>query len=156
MLPDTEEQLTENGRVLPYQNDPEFPEVVQEDGCYFMSICFHLNRVFGTPVFDYQPLIDLFDAEQHSDDILDDATIKNPQQLCDDVAPGKVRFLGIYAASYEANPNQFEIQCWHRETTNFNHFVAALNGKVVYDPIRGGSLTVKEGQMISKRIYLIQ
>jgi hypothetical protein len=41
-------------------------------------------------------------------------------------------------------------------STEFHHFVAeASDGSVGYDPIEGGSRTVREGHLESKRIYLV-
>ena len=58
--------------------------------------------------------------------------------------------------AYQCQPGEFAVQCWYNPATDFHHFVAeGSDGGVGYDPIQGGSRTVREGAIDSKRVYLL-
>jgi hypothetical protein len=140
-----------------YQTDSQFPKAFGE-ACYFMSILWQLNKQFGLPEWTHEAILEVYNSEEIDHDVEADLTVNQPQKLCDAiVGPDKVLFRGKFDANYETAADEFEILVWHRDGTDFDHFVGGNGyGVVVYDPwSASGSLTVKEGQMISKRIYKI-
>lgn len=143
-----------------YQTDDEFEPDIQHYGCYFLSLMWQLNRLFGVPELTHKVIELIYATEQHCDannngvtDMNPEAFIADPQGVVDYVVPGKVRFIGAFSAPYAITPKQFEIQRWYNPNTKFYHFVAAINGVVAYDPIEGGSRTVREGHLDATRIY---
>ena len=137
-----------------YQTDTEFEPDIQHFGCYFLSLIFQLDRLFGLKIMDHKIIESIYNHEKADQDMAAEAFIQNPQDLCDFIAPGKVHFVGKSAADYACAPGEFAIQCWYNPTTEFHHFVAEVDGAVGYDSIQGGSKTVREGALDSKRIYL--
>jgi hypothetical protein len=138
-----------------YQTDEEFPPDIQHYGCYFMSLCFQLDRLFNLGIMDHKILISLYQSEESDSDFSAECYIQNPQGLCNHLVPGKVNFLGIKPSDYQMQDKEFEIQHWYNKNTEFYHFVAGDQGAVIYDPIEGGSKTVREGYLESKRIYAL-
>ena len=138
-----------------YQTDPEFPPDIQHFGCYFLSLCFHLDRIFSLGIMTHEKVIGIYNAEESDSDLGNESFIQNPQGLVDHISNSRVHYSGFALAGYDCKPGEFEIQCWYNPITDFHHFVAALNGSVIYDPIEGGSRTVREGHLESKRIYLV-
>jgi hypothetical protein len=79
-------------------------------------------------------------------------------KLAEDVAqaaPG-ILFLGKKPAIYTCKSDELEIQAWHRDGTDFDHFMAAQDGKIVYDPwSAGGSDTHRFGKCVGKRVFRV-
>lgn len=145
-----------------YQTDSEFEPDIQHYGCYYLSLLWQLNRLFGNPELDHKVIELIYNTEKTGDanhngivDMGDECYLEDPQGLCDFVAPGRVEFLGKSNAEREISDGEFAIQCWYNPNTEFSHFVAELDGVVGYDPIEGGSRTVREGAIDSKRIFRI-
>ena len=131
-----------------YQTDSEFSPDIAHFGCYFMSLIYSLNQRFGIPILDHKVIEAIYQAERADGDMGAEAFIESPQGVCDGIVPGRVTFLGKFPAEYECGPGEFEIQCWYNPKTDFHHFVAPG-----YDPIEGGSRTLREGHLESKRIF---
>jgi hypothetical protein len=139
-----------------YQTDEAFEPDIQHFGCYFLSLLWQLNRLFGVPELDHKVIEVIYGHEKADHDMAKEAYIENPQGLVDSIIPNKVHFVGKVLAPYTCQPGEFAIQCWYNPATDFHHFVAeASDGSVGYDPIEGGSRTVREGHLESKRIYLV-
>ena len=138
-----------------YQTDGEFEPGIQHFGCYFLSLLWQLDRLFVLAIMDHKIIESIYNHEKSDQDMATEAYIQNPQGLVDFVAPGKVKFIGKAVSGYPVQPNEFAIQCWYNPATDFHHFVAEVDGSVGYDPIAGGSRTVREGVLDSKRIYLV-
>jgi hypothetical protein len=146
-----------------YQTDPNFEPDINHYGCYFLSLIWQLNRLIGTPEMDYKIIESIYNTDKHCDannngvtDMDAECFIADPQGLVDFIAPGRISFIGKQCKDYSCQNNEFAIQCWYNHNTKFTHFVAEGNdGKVGYDPIEGGSKTVREGAIDSKRIYKI-
>ena len=142
---------------MTYQTRPCFPYDVQHYGCYLFSICFLLDRSYGLGIFDDSSMLQIYFREEQDRDLGPESFVSSPQHLADHVAGvGKVVFEDQhYPADHQADATDLEIQCWYNPATDFRHFVAAENGKVIYDPIEGGSRTVREGRLESKRVYRV-
>lgn len=147
-----------------FQTDDEFEPDIQHFGCYFLSILWQLNRLLGVPQLDHKVVEAIYQGEKGVDannngvtDMETECFVSDPQGLCDFVARGRVRFLGHKSADYSTKAGEFAVQCWYNPATKFHHFVAeGLGGHVAYDPIEGGSRTVREGYIESKRIFRFQ
>jgi hypothetical protein len=145
-----------------YQTDSEFEPDIQKYGCYFLSLLFQLNRLFGTPSLDHKVIEVIYNDCEHTDannngvtDMAPEAFISDPQGVLDFIVPGKAQFVGMGGKDHLCQNGEFAIQCWYNPNTKFHHFVAELDGRVGYDPIEGGSRTVREGFIESKRIYKV-
>ena len=139
-----------------FQTDPEFEPDIQHFGCYFLSLLWQLNRLLGVPDLDHKVIEVIYNHEKEDKDMASEAFIQNPQGLVDFIAPGKVHFVGKQDKAYQCQPGEFAVQCWYNPATDFHHFVAeGSDGGVGYDPIQGGSRTVREGAIDSKRVYLL-
>lgn len=140
-----------------YQNDPRLPAPIHFYGCYLLSLCERISNSFGL-FFDERLVLNTLTKGQAEGWIDFQITLMQPQKICDYIAgSGKVLFMGKYPASYFSQDNEKEICCWHKEGASFNHFVSGNGrGVVVYDPWNEhGSDSVKNGTLISKRIYRI-
>jgi Protein of unknown function, DUF261 len=146
-----------------YQTDSEFEPDINHFGCYFISLLWELNRLLGIPELDHKVIEVIYNDCQHTDAKNSGVTamqpecfISDPQGVVDFIVPGKVNFIGKKDKDYVCADKEFAIQCWYNPNTKFTHFVAeGDDGKVGYDPIEGGSRTVREGAIDSKRIYSI-
>jgi hypothetical protein len=147
-----------------FQTDDEFESDIQHFGCYFLSLMWQLNRLLGVPSLDHKTVEVIYNTCRHLDannngvtDMAPEAFIADPQGVVDFVAPGKVRFVGLEGAGYQCKVSEFAVQQWFNPATGFKHFVAeGPDGRVLYDPIEGGSRTVREGHIDSKRIYALK
>ena len=146
-----------------FQTDSEFEPDIQHYGCYFLSLLWQLNRLLGVPSLDHKVIEIIYNDCEHTDannngvtDMAPEAFIADPQGVVDFIAPGKVHFVGKQDKAYQCQPGEFAVQAWYNPATDFHHFVAeGSDGGVGYDPIQGGSRTVREGAIDSKRVYLL-
>jgi hypothetical protein len=147
-----------------YQTDDEFEPDINKYGCYFLSLMWQMNRLLGAPPMEHKMIEVIYNTCKHVDannngitDMKPECFISDPQGLVDYVAKDKVIFVGKATKDYTCRDNQFAIQCWYNPNTKFTHFVAeGADGKVAYDPIQGGSKTVREGAIESKRVYQLK
>jgi hypothetical protein len=140
-----------------YQQDIEFPSYIVHWGCYLLSLCERLTTHFDLP-FTHDSVLAVYDYGRANLFIDEEVTILDPQVLCDfAVGRDKVRFEGKFERTYLPLDDELEILCWHKNGSSFNHFCSG-NGKgiVLYDPFSAtGSDSVRNGELISKRIYRI-
>lgn len=146
--------MTRRGELI-YQTDTEFESDIRHYGCYLLSLCFQLDRLLGLGIMDHKIIETLYNLEGRDGDIGAECFIQNPQGICDRIANGKVKYIGRFMKDYVCMPNEFEILHFYNPNTEFGHFVAGFKGTVIYDPIQGGSRTVREGYLESKRIYTL-
>ncbi len=140
-----------------YQTDPQFPATF-ETACCFLSLLWKFNDLFDVPEWTHTAIIKVYQDEQVKHDIDVDETIENPQGFADNVCgKGKLLYRGKFDATYQTAADEFELLVFHREGADFDHFCVG-NGysQLAFDPYSAaGSLSAKEGQLISKRIYKI-
>lgn len=141
-----------------YQTDAQFPTAFSE-ACFVMSMCKQFVLRLGMiSIWSYSELTRIYENENMDHDMRSDLYVNNIQDFCDNVAgKNKVKYLGSFASDYSTAANQFEILEYHRDGTDFNHFVCGGgHGKVIYDPWSAtGSLSVAKGKCIAKRLYQI-
>ena len=76
-----------------------------------------------------------------------------PNQFLEHLAPGRFHYLGIKALDFPLEEGDLVIQMWEWKAENLKHFtVADHEGNIIYDPIEGGSKTVKNGVLRSIRV----
>jgi hypothetical protein len=131
--------------MTPFQTDSDFPSSIQKYGCYLLSLIERLTTHFDLP-FTHDSVISILDYGQTNKFIDDEVTLRD-----------KVRFEGKFERTYLPLDDEFEIVVYHKDGASFNHFCSG-NGKglVLYDPYSAmGSDSVRNGELISKRIYRI-
>jgi hypothetical protein len=91
--------------------------------------------------------------------ILDPTFTITDWQALTDYLKLPLRFLGKYDVNkvpvFHDGTKLFVITKWHNDRTNFDHFVIGQSRPVEWDPIEGGSITVKEGYPVSNRVFKI-
>ena len=141
-----------------YENDGKLDPDLAAIGCYAECIA-----IYHPDITDDEMNAAWEKAKQvHYVD--DDGTLNNPQ--------GFVNILGYplnlrldsngsshYPLDTPLDPETMHIIAqWHNDATGFTHFVVHATGNisragVTYDPIQGGSRTVREGVPVSLRIF---
>jgi hypothetical protein len=141
-----------------FQTDiPPFPKAFDE-ACYFMSILWQLNRIFGKPEWTHEAILEVYNSEELDHDLDPDLTVEQPQRFIEAVVGiNRVLFQGKFDPFYPTASDQFEILVYHKDGTTFNHFVAGTgHGLVAYDPWSAeGSESVRNGSCIGKRIFKV-
>jgi hypothetical protein len=138
------------------QNDVRLPERVHHFGCYYVALNERLTTLFDLP-FTVDGLLDCLLWGEANGSIDDRVTMADPQAICDHVVGrGRVRYWGKFPATRWCEDREFEILVFHRDGASFSHYVSGNGrGVVIYDPWFGGSLSVKKGRLVGKRIYRI-
>ena len=143
-----------------YQTNTKLPQPQFHQACYLMSILYMLEDTFHIGIWSIDGINKIYQEEIHNNiiDIDPDTTVENPQNFIDNVlGKNKIKFMGKdFGPDYQTKEDEIEILCWHKKGNNFNHFCYG-NGRGVniYDPWPGGADSVKNGDLISKRIFKI-
>lgn len=125
-----------------------------EEGCYLLAIAELIERVGGVPV---DPSV-LYQRCFHRGFIELDCLVKNPAEIVKIYLGGEweVSKVGV---GYTPGEKEWEILRFERKeeklgkTEIFSHFVLGDGrGRVLFDPL-GDSLTVRNGTLVSKRIF---
>ncbi len=129
-----------------------------------MSILERISTRFALPfIWDWAKAV--FAAGVAADYVGAESFIEHPEQFArlaiskgwlGDIRRPDVAFIGKKPANYECQKDELEIQQWNKAGNNFDHFVSAENGVVVYDPwSANGSDTVRFGKCIGKRVFKV-
>jgi hypothetical protein len=82
-----------------------------------------------------------------------ESCIMDPNGLCR-LLDLPLRYLDKhFPVTEKIEENHYAIVPWFNPRTQFTHFVVGLSRPVEYDPIRGGSVTVREGWPKGLRLY---
>ena len=136
-----------------YETDPKLDPDLQKFGCAVESLA-----VYNPDITDDE--LNAFARVAHSKGIIDsDDVIDDWQGLANLFGyPLKYR-EAHYPPDTQVDPKEmYLIGEWHNPNNGFTHFVV-MDGKgidksnVSYDPIQGGSKTVREGSFVSYRIF---
>jgi len=148
-----------------YQTDPAMDPRIQHYGCYFMSLAFYrekyMGHTWGAKELNalWQDAIDegAISGDLNHDGDFDDAAqldIVHPNALCE-LLGLPLRYIdGHFKPDAPEASGKYSIAAWYNPNTKFTHFVVGSGtGIVLFDPIGGGSRTVREGHVESLRLY---
>ncbi len=148
-----------------YQTDDRLNKYINEFGCLFCSVLFKVEkRTRPTNPFSADEILAIYNSGMANGVIGPEKSDGqgNPVDGCyiNDLN-ALLNLAGAGNASFDVNPgsgdifwpvgsgvmhNEECIQRWHNPRTGFTHFVCgAQTGDVEWDPIEGGSVTVREG-----------
>lgn len=142
-----------------YQNDPrivtERPYLAKY-GCAFISLAYFRDRFLGQP-WKLEALISAWDralkagvisGDLNLDGDLDDGgecEILDWTQLCKILGLPLINVTGHFDPFDPMIKPFFSVCAWFNPKTQFTHFVVGTSRPVEFDPIAGGSRTVREG-----------
>lgn len=146
-----------------YQTNLQLDANLRKIGCAFDSLAYFRERYQGKPwtVGTLQAAWDgalaskiISPDANHDGDLLDkgEGEIQDWQELADYLGCA-VQFLGFFPPGAPERVGNFVIARWFNTRTNFRHFVVGDTRPVEWDPIEGGSVTVREGVVDSLRIF---
>lgn len=133
--------------------------MIRRYGCYLLSIIWLCAKERRCPQNSDE--INQFYRDLMNNgmkDIADDCTVEDPaavfKMLGVKVEQVRTPAGGIAMPVTDIVTNGFEILCYNWPEKGFTHFCAGDgNGNLVYDPIHRGSNTVKNGKLVSKRLF---
>ncbi len=141
--------------MLYYQNSPGMNKELAKVGCAFMC------PLFFRAIYQKQPMhkadINKTWEEARRIGIINPSDHKtNPLEIADwqrllNLQGVKLRVLEYvpgnthWPVSTPVSAGHFGIYAWYNPRTKFTHFVVGKSRPVEYDPIAGGSITVREG-----------
>ncbi len=133
------------------QTSPRLDRHIKKNGCYFMSILY-LSSQKNCQSFGIEDILRLKKESIRKGFLREDVYVLNPEGIFY-LAGLPVRYANRHdSPTYQAANDELEIQYYR--WGEYGHFVAALNGRLVYDPM-GMSNSVKLGSLRSKRIFKI-
>ena len=148
-----------------YQTDPALGPYINEFGCLFCDILKKVEkRTRPDKPFGADEILAIYKSGMQTGIIGQEQADAdgNPASGCyiNDLN-ALLRLAGAGNAQFQINPgssdifwpvgsqpdsNEEIIERWHNDRTGFTHFVCgAPDGSVEWDPIEGGSVTVREG-----------
>lgn len=146
-----------------YQTDKNLDSNMNHIACAFDSLAYFRERYQDRPwaAYELQKAWDGAIASgiispdlNHDGDLLDQGEGEiNDWQMLADYLRCKVQFLGFFPPGAKEREGNFVIARWFNPRTNFRHFVVGDLKPVEWDPIQGGSVTVREGHVDSLRIF---
>lgn len=138
-----------------YQNDAGMLSDIQHEGCAFCSLAFFREKYQHEP-WTVQALNSIWTIAKSSKIIDSDNVIQNWQALANLMGCHLKYIDGHYPIDSPLAEGAYTICAWFNPKTNFTHFVVGTKKPVEYDPIRGGSRTVREGAPKSDGLRIFQ
>lgn len=142
-----------------YQNDPyvktHCPELWHY-GCAFLSVAYYREKYESIPwkaadlveVWNRAKACGVISGDLNGDGDTDDGgecEIQNWTELCTILGVHLRNIPGHFAPRDPITRGYYSICAWYNPTTKFTHFVVGTKKPVEFDPIMGGSRTVREG-----------
>lgn len=139
-----------------YQTDIRLPKPLQKYGCAFTSLAYFREAYLCKPwsadelaaAWNGAIAGGLISGDLNGDGDFDDAgeaMIQNWQSLANYLRL-PLQYVGKFGHDFPETPRKhFSICAWKNDRTNFTHFVVGSTKPVEFDPIYGGSVTVREG-----------
>jgi len=147
-----------------YQNDPRIKKArpyMAKYACGFMALAYYREKYQGSP-WSLGELIDAWDiarpldpslpgiisGDLNLDGDLDDGgecDIQNWGSLCNILGLRIRAIVGHFSPDDPMVKGNYTICAWFNPQTDFTHFVVGTHKPVEFDPIAGGSRTVREG-----------
>ena len=126
---------------------------IHDFGCGIMCCFFLGNKLNKNLILDIEFIIEKIDEYVDKKWLLEDMTIIEWERIISDLTTLSVKYLGHIGADVKCAKNQREILQWFNKRTNFKHFTCGDGeGHCTYDPL-GESVSVREGSVLSKRIF---
>jgi len=151
-----------------YQTDAPMGKYFNKYGCLFSSIAF-ARPFLGGPDWTHADLRDKWDTaiikgilsgDLNLDGDMDDAgelEIQDHDAVCVLLECPLSYIPGHHNPATPITADLYAVGAFFNPRTKFTHFaVVDKNLKVVYDPIKGGSVTCREGYVKSLRLYSIK
>lgn len=146
-----------------YQTDKEFEDEASAHAwCCYLSCIWHLADKWRPDIWTHESIDHAYKTFVGEGNVDSDGTVENAQALADEiVGVGKVKYLGHADVGTPIPDDCYALGVFQREfapdETPFVHFVVInRSGNVVYDPWSAdGSRSVREGKMISMRLFKI-
>ena len=147
-----------------YQTDRRLDRNLNHIGCLFVSLAYYRPYRMGQDwtASELQEAwleairLKAISPDLNGDgDLLDDGEgiVKDHNLLCK-VLGLPLRYVdGHHPLDTPIPPGAYVITEWYNPATEFRHFVVGSKRPVQFDPIGGGSRTVREGYPVSLRIY---
>ena len=150
-----------------YQTDPLMGKYYNKYGCLFTSIAYARELLRGH-VWTASDLRSKWDESiakgAITGDLNGDGDMDDPGELVinDHDAVCRILFVDLAYIPGHHNPDTaiddktYAVGAFFNPRTNFTHFAAVgRDKKVIFDPIKGGSVTCREGYLKSLRLYSI-
>jgi len=119
-------------------------------GCAFCSLLYHIEKVIGR-LFTPKEILELWIRNYQEGDIDIESSMEKWQGVINDITD-RLTYLGHFSANYVPAEDELEILLFQRPD-GFKHFVVGDGkGGVEWDPYEN-SRTVREGEVVSKRIF---
>lgn len=162
-----------------FQTNPFFGKYINKYGCLYMVIAFakeryeryiwrkeDLKRLWSEAIGNGTGIGEsIITGDLNHDGDMDDKgeliiqshtklaqLLGSPIRMIEPNGPGLIK--GHFPAKYPILPSQYAAGCFYNPRTNYRHFCAIDHTKrVIYDPIEGGSVTVREGYLETIRLY---
>jgi len=142
-----------------HQNDPRIQKLCPElwhYGCAFLSLAYYREKYENNP-WHVNELVDAWNqaralgvisGDLNGDGDTDDGgecEIQNWTNLCNILGVHLRNIPGHFAPHDPITKGYYSICAWYNPNTKFTHFVVGIRKPVEFDPIAGGSRTVREG-----------
>lgn len=142
-----------------YQTDPRIQKArpyLAKYGCAFLSLAYYREKYEGIP-WHVDGLIEAWDEAMRSGVISGDLNndgdyddggeceIQNWTRLCNVLGVRLRNIEGHFSIDDPLITGYYAICAWYNPITKFTHFVVGTKRPVEFDPIAGGSRTVREG-----------
>jgi len=136
-----------------YQTDPDLNNDFEHVGCAFDCVAYAREKFTG-----YRWTADQLNsawAGTLTAGILSSDFVIQDWNLLANFIGAPLHFVGRVDGPYIPGDNEFVITAWYNERTKFTHFVVGDTKPVEWDPIEGGSVTVREGSPVSHRVFQV-
>lgn len=142
--------------MIYYQTSPGLDPEIQKVGCAYMAGPVYFRAALQKEPMTKEAINDtwrearrlgIINPPDHPTAPLE---ISNWQALCN-LAGARLRVLEYvpgnthWPISTPVTAGHFAVYAWYNPRTRFTHFVVGRERPVEYDPIQGGSITVREG-----------
>lgn len=147
-----------------YQTNPRLRPEMNHFACAFDSLAYFRERYQNKPwteaelqaAWDGAIKSGLISGDLNNNGIMGDTpeelVIQDWQKLANYLGCA-VQYLGKFTLDAPQWDGAFPIVQWYNRRTKFRHFVVGDRSPVQWDPIEGGSITVKEGVPLDVRLF---
>jgi hypothetical protein len=130
-----------------WQTDPEFVEEIQKWGCHLLCFLTGLELKLS-----HEDVNQMFRKLKETRICSWESFVIYPDKLLEYLGSDR-KYLGKKPVDFKLEEGDMCIQLYFWKEKNLKHFVlSSLSGDIIYDPIEGGSQTVKYGVLDSIRV----